>query len=86
MDLSFFEKRGSVKLLLFMLNKPPLRFKELKKALPREATLSLRLRELEELKLIQAVPIKDKKRRFFAYNLTKEGIETAKQLKNLKNK
>ncbi|MFH1663480.1 MAG: winged helix-turn-helix transcriptional regulator [archaeon] len=83
MDLSFFEKRGTVKLLLFMLNKPPLRFKDLKKSLPREATLSLRLRELEELKLIEAVPIKEEKRKFFAYILTEKGKSTARKLKEI---
>ncbi len=83
MDLSFLEKKGTIKLLLFMLNKPALRFKELKKVLPREATLSLRLKELEKLKLIESVPVKEEKRKYFAYLLTEKGIQTGKKLKEI---
>jgi len=60
-----------------------LRFKDLKKIIPREATLSNRINELEELKMIEAVPIKDGRRKFFAYRLTEKGERTAKKLKEI---
>lgn len=78
------KKKGTIAILLRFLGKGPLRFKELKKVVSREGTLSTRLRELEELTLIEAIPIKDGKRRFFAYHLTEKGEQIAKKLKSIK--
>ena len=83
MDLSFLEKKGTIALLLFFANKQELRFRELKKVLPREATLSIRLHELESLNLVESVPIKDGRRKFFAYQLTGKGKEVTQKLKEI---
>jgi len=83
MDLGFFEKKGAAKLLLYFLNKEPLRFRDLKKAISREATLSNRIKDLEDLKLIESIPTKDGRRKFFAYQLTAKGIEIAGKLERL---
>lgn len=77
------EKRGTIALLLFLFNKEPQRFRNLKKAVPREATLAIRIRELEDLKLIESVPIKDGQRKFFAYRLTELGKLVAGGLRQI---
>ena len=83
MDLEFLEKKGVIKLLLYFLDKEPLRFRDLKQVLFREATLSQRIRDLEELALIEAVPIKDGRRNFFAYKLTEEGMRITQKLQEI---
>lgn len=83
MDLSFLERKGTIALLLFFFGKPPLRFRELKKAIPREATLSDRLHALEDLGLIESVPVKDGRRKFFAYKLTEKGLRVVQKLKEI---
>ena len=93
MNLSFLERKGTISLLLFFKRKTDptvklpqgaLRFRDLKKLISREATLSRRLRELETLGLIKSVPIKDGHRKYFAYQLTGKGKEIAKKLKEIK--
>ncbi len=75
MDLKVLERKNTAKLLLSLLGKEPKRFKDLKKVVSREATLSVRIQELEELKLIQSIVVKEKRRKFFAYQLTNKGQE-----------
>lgn len=78
--LAFLEKKGTIALLLFLHNKQPQRFRDLKKAIPREATLSIRIRETQELALVETISIKDGRRQFFAYKLTQKGDRIASKL------
>ncbi|HDY72863.1 MAG TPA: hypothetical protein ENH90_01770 [bacterium] len=85
MNLAFLERKGTIRLILAFFNKNPQRFRDLKKTLPREATLSIRIRDLEELKLIESFPVKEGRRKYFAYKLTNKGEQIAKQIKNLES-
>lgn len=83
MDLRFLERKNSIKLLLSLSKNEPQRFKDLKKSVSREATLSVRIRELEDLKLIEATVVKEKKQKFFGYKLTDKGLEATKALQKI---
>lgn len=86
MDVRFLEKKGTISFLLFLCGKEPQRFRELKQIIGREATLSQRIKDLEELKLIESVPVKDGRRMFPGYCLTKLGKEITEVLNEMEKK
>lgn len=80
MDTTILERKYIVKVLLSLYKSKGLRFKDLKKTVDREATLSSRIKELEELNLIESTVIREKRRKFFAYSLTSKGQSLGKLL------
>jgi len=85
MNLSFLEKKYTAKLLLSLFKNKQQRFKDMKKTIPREATLSARIKELEDLGLIQSTVTKEKRRKFFAYNLTQKGQKIGASLHEIES-
>lgn len=77
MNFDIFEKKNAVKILLFLKAKEMQRFKDLKKVVPREATLSVRLKELQLAGLVAAMAVQDEGRNYFAYHLTLKGNKIA---------
>ena len=78
----FLEKKGAAALII-SLNKTPARFKDLKKVINREGTLSRRIRELEDLKIIETEIVQDGRRKYFGYKLTNKGMSIKEKLKEL---
>lgn len=83
LSLRLLGRRGSTEILLELHNKNAQRFKDLKKIVLRESTLSARLHELESLGLIESVPIQARHEKYFAYRLTKRGNKIAQELEKI---
>lgn len=84
MELTILEKHWSMQILAYLLAKGATRFKDLSKVCPREATLTMRLRELENQGLIETEAVKTGKERFFAYKLTEKGVKIAQKIVEIK--